>query len=271
MNLDGTEKKGASHKVRTCRATRLKEGREEQIDERVAREAVLRIVLNHQEMVALSCTPSDQDYLAAGFLFSEGFLQSRDQIRRIDRAENMVVVHTHPSYKMPQDGKHRGVLTSGCGKGKTFVHWEEIDPLEDIIVDLDFTLTPDEILQVMSEFERRSELFRDTAGVHAAALASRDAIVAFNEDIGRHNAVDKVLGESFIRGVGLEDKFLVTSGRISSDIVSKLLNSGLSLLVSRTAPTSLAVDMAQRLGKTLVGFARGRRLTIYSFPARIKR
>lgn len=257
-------------KVETCKATLIKEGVRQEIDEKVAKEAVLRVFLNDQEIVALSCTPSDGEHLAVGFLFSEGLLKSKDQIREIHSSDDGIVVHTDPSYRIPEDVKLSGVLTSGCGKGKTLGGWQEVNPLEDILIDFDFVLAPNQLLEVMSQFEKRSHLFRETAGVHSAALADRNGIILFSEDIGRHNAVDKVLGESFLAGIELKEKFLVISGRTSSDIVSKLWRCGLSIVVSRTAPTSLAVEMARRLGITLVGFVRGRRMTIYSFPARIR-
>ena len=188
----------------------------------------------------------------------------------MDRSEGRVTVLTHASLKIPEDSRLKGVLTSGCGKGKSLADWEKIDPLQDVMVNLDLTLSPDQVHRVVLQFEKRSELFRQTGGVHSAALATSDDLVLFNEDIGRHNAVDKVLGESFLNGLKLKDKFLVISGRVSSDLVSKLWNCGLSLVVSRTAPTSLAVKMAQRLGITVVGFARGKRMNVYSYPARVQ-
>jgi len=257
-------------KAEIYKATRIKEGERQEIDEMVVKEAVLRIFLNQQEVVALSCTPHDQTYLAVGFLISEGFLKNKNDIKGIDALEDRVSVYTDPSYKIPEGSQLKGIFTSGCGKGKTFASWKEINPMEDILVNLDFTLSLQDVVKAMSQFEQRSELFRQTAGVHSAGLAQRDGIILFNEDIGRHNATDKVLGESLLKGIRLKDKFLMTSGRISSDIVFKLWNCGLCVIVSRTAPTSLAVNMAQKLGITLVGFARGKRMNVYSLPARIE-
>jgi FdhD protein len=270
MDMHDGKKTSPEHKVELRRATRIKDGGREEIEETVAQEAVLRVFLNDREMVALSCTPHDQAYLAVGFLISEGFLENKEEIKRIDHSQGAVTVQTDASYEMPKDSELKGILTSGCGKGKTFVDWEKINPLEDVMVNLDLILSSSEVLELMSQFERRSGLFRQTGGVHSAALAARDGILLFNEDVGRHNAVDKVLGESFLKGLELKDKLLVTSGRVSSDIVSKLWACGLSLVVSRTAPTSLAVNMAQKLGITMAGFVRGRRMNVYSFPARIQ-
>lgn len=257
-------------KVKIYKATRIKEGEQLEVDETVVEEAILHVFLNQQEVAALSCTPHDKSYLAAGFLFSEGFLKTKEQIKNIDATENRVIVSTDPSYEVPELLQKKGTLTSGCGKGKSFALWEQINPMEDVLIDLNFTLASEHITEAIFQFEKKSELFRKTAGVHSAALVQQNRILLFNEDIGRHNAVDKVLGESFLEGVDLKNKYLVISGRISSDVVSKLSNCGLSVVVSRTAPTSLALDMAQKLGITLVGFARGKRMNVYSFPLRIK-
>jgi FdhD protein len=257
-------------KVKIYKATRIKEGKRAGVDEMVVEEAILHVFLNQQEVVNLSCTPHDTNHLAVGFLFSEGFLKTKEQIKNIDATENRVIVSTDPSDEVSELLQKKGVLTSGCGKGKNFADWEKINPMEDILIDLDFTLTSEDISEAIFQFEKRSGLFRQTAGVHSAALVQQKKIILFNEDIGRHNAVDKVLGESFLEGLDLKEKYLVISGRISSDVVSKLKNCGISVVVSRTAPTSLALDMALKLGITLVGFARGKRMNLYSFPVRIK-
>jgi FdhD protein len=265
-----SNKKHSNSKVKIYPATRIEKDKRQVIDETVAQEALLRIFLNEKEMITLSCTPFDRNYLAAGFLVSEGFLKDKEEIEDLEETEDSVTVHTRPSYKIQNATQLKGILTSGCGKGKTFTNWDAINPMEDILINLDLTLSFDDILKVIYQFEKRSELFRQTAGVHSAALAQNGDIFLFNEDIGRHNAVDKVLGESFLKGVDWKDKFLVISGRISSDIVSKLRHCGINLVVSRTAPTSLAVNVAQKLGITLVGFARGNRMNVYSYPVRIK-
>jgi FdhD protein len=257
-------------KVKIYKTIRIKEGERRQVDEPVVQEAILQLFLNQQEITTLSCTPHDKNHLAVGFLFSEGFLETKEQIKNIDTTESKVIVSTDPSYTVPELLQKKGTLTSGCGKGKSFASWEQINPTEDVLIDLNFTLASQHVTDAVLRFEQRSELFRKTAGVHSAALVQENKIILFNEDIGRHNAVDKVLGEGFLDGVDLKDKYLMISGRISSDVVSKLSNCGLRLVVSRTAPTSLALDLAQKLGITLVGFARGKRMNVYCYPLRIR-
>jgi FdhD protein len=121
----------------------------------------------------------------------------------------------------------------------------------------------------MAEFRRRSELHRQTGGVHAAALADRNGLLVFREDIGRHNAVDKVIGAYLLAGNCFEDKLLLSSGRLSSEILHKAAACSVPILVSRSAPTDRCVALARERSITLIGFARGRRMNIYSRGERI--
>jgi FdhD protein len=122
---------------------------------------------------------------------------------------------------------------------------------------------------LQSEFQRKSVLFRETGGVHSAALANGEAIRIFMADIGRHNAIDKVIGKALLSGLNLADLVMLTSGRISSEIVLKVAHCGTPILVSRSAPTDRAVEMAKQVNLTVIGFARGSRMNIYSGEERI--
>jgi FdhD protein len=120
-----------------------------------------------------------------------------------------------------------------------------------------------------NELQQKALLFKATGGVHSAALADNEMLLYFYEDIGRHNAVDKIIGECLLNGTATDDKALFTSGRISSEIMLKAAKLKIQLIVSRAAPTSLSVELAEALNITLVGFVRGRRMNIYSHPWRI--
>ena len=183
--------------------------------------------------------------------------------------KNEVKVLTKAIRKIPKNVLRTGIFTSGCGKGKTLQKIGDLNPLGDVLFDLEFILSPDKIAKLMKGFEKKSSVFRSTGGTHSAGLADRDKILLFNEDIGRHNAVDKVLGEALMRKTPLKNKILLSSGRISSDILLKARRTGIAIIISRSAPTNLAIDLAQRLGITIVGFARGRRMNIYTCPFRI--
>jgi len=258
-------------RVDRLKITKVSSGKKEEIEDVVVAEAPLTIALNEEKVVTLLCTPQDQEYLAVGFLFSEGFIQNKKEIERIDfdRKKNEINIITKSKRSIPLDLSQAKILTSGCAKGVTFSNMDDIDPAKDLLIDLQITLTSSEIQGLMHEFEKGSILFRQTGGVHAAALANKNEILIYFEDIGRHNAVDKIFGKCLLEEISCEDKLLLLSGRISSDILAKASKSGVSIIVSRSAPTSLAVKNAQKLGITLVGFARGSKMNIYSFPLRI--
>ena len=117
--------------------------------------------------------------------------------------------------------------------------------------------------------QKKALLFKTTGGVHSAALADSEKLLYFHEDIGRHNAVDKIIGECLLNSTTTDDKGLFTSGRLSSEILLKAAKLKIQLIVSRAAPTSLSIELAETLNITLIGFVRGRRMNIYSHPWRI--
>ena len=123
---------------------------------------------------------------------------------------------------------------------------------------------------MVKKFQMKSELYKTTGGTHSAALSDGENILIFHEDIGRHNAVDKVIGDAFLQQIRLDDKILITSGRVSSEILLKVAKGGIPLLVAISAPTDMAVELANKLGITLIGFARGKRMNVYTHEERIK-
>ena len=130
-----------------------------------------------------------------------------------------------------------------------------------------FTLT--ELLGFATRLNEEAHTFRLTGGVHEAALAHRDGFVVSYEDVGRHNALDRVLGYTFLNDVDTSDKAVILSGRIASEMLAKVARIGVPVVVSRKAPTSLSIAMAEQFGITLVAFARGNSLSVYTHPDRI--
>ncbi|MCK5427578.1 MAG: formate dehydrogenase accessory sulfurtransferase FdhD, partial [Thermodesulfovibrionia bacterium] len=118
-------------------------------------------------------------------------------------------------------------------------------------------------------FQKKSELFRSTGGVHSAALCDAHEMLVFAEDIGRHNAVDKVIGYAFLENIPMQNKILLLSGRLSSEIINKAVRAKVPLLISRAAPTDIAVETAKKYNLTLIGFLRGQKLNVYSNPQRL--
>jgi FdhD protein len=130
-------------------------------------------------------------------------------------------------------------------------------------------VSSEEIQALLKKFRSISELFMQTGGVHSAALADQERIHLFAEDIGRHNAVDKIIGKAFLAGIPVADKILLSSGRISGEIMTKVIRNRIPIMISRTAPTCMSITYAEDHGITLIGFARGNRMNIYTHPQRV--
>ncbi len=249
---------------------KVQDGKRENLNDTVAVEAPLTIILNDEQLITLLCSPDKLEYLAIGFLLSEGFVKTKGDIESIllDKKTTTVRIKIKALEKIEKEtvfGKR--VITSGCGKGMTFFDYRDFSQCEKIISGI--KVSDDKILQLMGDFQKKSELFRETGGVHSAALSDGEKILLFAEDLGRHNALDKIFGQALSENIGLADKLVLTSGRLSSEITIKVVKRGLPMIVSPSAPTDLAVRIAKEMDLTLIGFARGRRLSVYSGAQRI--
>lgn len=235
----------------------------------IVREVPLTISVNGSEFITILTTGDANKELAVGFLLSEGFLRKRSELRQIhlNSEAGTVDVHIDGNLELAEKLWGKRTVTSGCGKGATF--YNVLDSLQVKSVSTDMKVTPSEVYALMRELNRRSDLYRETGGVHNSALADRERILVFRDDIGRHNAVDKIRGACFLEGVSLEDKMLLTTGRMSSEIAVKVAKMGVPIVVSRSAPTSLAIDLADRVGLTLIGYVRGGKMTVYTGQERI--
>ena len=239
----------------------LRQGSEELLD-KVVIEIPLTIILNNQELSTLLCSPDKLKELAIGYLVSESFISSKADIKSVDLNEKTTVarIETNQPLSKEELNKKR-IITSGCGRGQTFYNYQDFSGCRPVEAKLN--IEPEVILNLMAEFQKKSVVFRETGGVHSAALCQGDKIMAFAEDIGRHNAVDKIIGEVFLKGEETKDKFLLLSGRVSSEILIKAARLGVPLIVSRSSPTNMAIKLAKQLNITLMGFARGKRFNQY--------
>ncbi|HUI44977.1 MAG TPA: formate dehydrogenase accessory sulfurtransferase FdhD [Nitrospirota bacterium] len=239
------------------------------IDE-VASELPIRLVLNGEALVTLLCTPAELEELAVGFLLSEGLLRDRSAIKKLDVDEQETTVRIELS-GLPADFSklfEKRTVSSGCGKGVTFTQYRMY--ADERIVVKGPLMTLDDIRRLLKTFRNISALYLETGGVHSAALSDGKEILFFSEDIGRHNAVDKLIGRAFLKSVSVENKILLTSGRVTSEIMTKAGRNRFPILISRAAPSCMAISYAEDMGITLIGFARGDRMNIYSWPKRIK-
>ncbi len=236
----------------------------------VVTEFPLTIYLNGDEVVTLLCTPEKLDCLALGFLESEGLLGSRDEMTKlvVDKAKGRVWIESALERKYAREMLGRRLVPSGCGRGTSF--YSIADAASQPKVSSTVTAKADVLMNLMREFQRRSSLYRATGGVHSAALCDAKQIVVFCEDIARHNAVDKVFGQCLLDGVVAADLALLTSGRVSSEILLKAAKRGVPFVVSRSAPTSLALRLAGETGVAVVCFVRGSRLAVFANAWRIE-
>ncbi len=256
--------------TRDIQITKYENGAVSSVDDVVVKEYALTIMLDGEEFITLLCTPSSLDCLAVGFLLSESIIKSKTDIKKVkvDEEKGIAEVNTFESSIIAKKLHGKRTMTTGCGKGSTF--YNAVDSLNCKQVSGAIELNAQTILELMKDFNKRSELFLNTGGVHSVALASGGGIIIFHEDVGRHNAMDKVVGEAALKDIELPDKIVLTSGRVSSEMLIKAAKGQVPVVVSRSAPTDLAVKLAKQLGITVIGFARGQRMNIYCNPERIR-
>lgn len=236
---------------------RVDEKGKSEIEDIVVTEAQLTIVLNSQKLVTLPCSPKDLKSLAIGFLFSLGLVKAKEEIKKVnlDDSKGMVWVETEKDKDLPP------LTSSGL--------FSRVDIKDQTKVESQTGVAPPEVFSLVEEFQHRSETFISTGGVHSVALCDKKDILVFKEDIGRYNAIDKVFGECILRDIPTEERMILTSCRISSEILLRVAKRNIPLLVSISAPTNLAVRLAADLGITLIGFVREKRMNVYTNEWRV--
>jgi len=244
-----------------------REGRSS-IEDVFARELPVTIILNDQELVTMLCSPKNLEYLAVGFLSSEGFLKSKDEIKKIlvDDERGVVRLETVEDKGFAQDVLFKRIISSGCGRGASFYSTADAASQK---VESRMEISVDEVFTLVNEFQHGSQLYLATHGVHSAALCDRKSILVFSEDIGRHNAIDKIFGKCLLEDIPTDDQIIITSGRISSEILHKVARRGIPIIISISAPTNLGVRIADILGITLIALVRGKRMNVYTSDWRI--
>ena len=253
------------------RIRRYRGGTWEEIEDPLVTEVRMRLFLNDELVTSLMCLPQEIEALAMGFALSEGIASQPQQIRHVgvdvNAGEIRLQADLDAAAAIARFQQWRTV-TGSCGGGTTGQDLSAPSDCKRINTQMRMKRT--DLCEAMRAFQEGSTLFRLTGGTHAVAAADVDGhILLFSEDIGRHNAFDKVLGNAARQHIDLEDKAILTTGRISSEIAAKAIRRKIPLLVSRSAPTSYAVALAERFFVTLVGFARGSRMNIYTYPQRI--
>ncbi len=253
----------------TFEVLKIVRGERGEVEDEVTREVPLTVFLNGEELVTLLATPTYLKGLAVGFLLSEGFLDERADLESVVlyRRQGVVNVETSKDKGLAKRLFERRVITSGCGKGTAF--YSPLDAFTSQRMKSNTEVSSEAISNLMKRLQGQSQLFRATGGVHSCGLCDHSQLLIFREDIGRHNALDKVFGECFMKEIRTEGKIVLTSGRITSEMLLKVAKRGVPLIASRSAPTDLAVGLGEKLGVTVVGFVRGSRMNVYTHRARV--
>lgn len=247
---------------------RIDRGKAEKVEDVVTRELAVKVFVNGSEVATLMCSPMQLEYLAAGFLLTEGFIRRKEDIVSITVHDEDGIVRVETVYGSSELGElTRTVTASG---GRIAATEDMIENLRSLNSESTMRLSPASVLRLMDEFLGRSKTFERTGTTHSAALCGAGGILAFHEDIGRHNAIDKVVGESVLKDLLIDDCVMITSGRITAEVLLKVATCRIPIVLSKSAPTDLAVRLALESGTTLVGFVRGQRMNVYSSEWRIQ-
>ena len=237
---------------------KVRADRVEEVAGEVVREQPLSVYVNGEKFLTLLCSPMNLDALVVGYLWMEQVIADPREITLLEispidgRAE---VTLTQP-VTLPTER----ILTSGCGGGITFRIDHRLFPR----LDSSLRVRPAELGARMKDLFGAAVHYQRSRGIHGAALADRDRLLFVAEDVGRHNAVDKVKGEALLRGVPTDDLVLLSTGRVSSEMLLKAARMGVPLVASRTSPTEMAVALAEQLGITVCGYVRPDGLNLYA-------
>ncbi|TDL31546.1 formate dehydrogenase accessory sulfurtransferase FdhD [Jeotgalibacillus sp. S-D1] len=255
----------------TRKVLRIGNGEAEWFDDRIATEQAITIKLNGEEFVTMVCTPEYIEDMAIGYLASEGIIRRFGDINgiRVDGKQGFVHIetsHINPLYEGLQNKRY---LTSCCGGSRQgFVFASDAMSAKQM-TGRNVRLTPEDCTRLMSEMQNGASTFKETGGVHNAALCSTRGSVLSRMDIGRHNALDKIYGHCLKNNITVKDKIIVFSGRLSSEILLKVAKIGCEVVLSKSAPTERALELAQELEITAVGFIRDTSMNVYTCPERI--
>ena len=247
-----------------CPIQRFRDGRAVAESDTVVTEARIELDVNDGALcLAMLCLPQDLEALAVGFLIGEEALKRAEDLQTcvFSPAQRKVVVKGRFDKEVLRRIHLRWTRGTGCGGGGTGreMGGRDMAPLGPGPV-----LDPEALLRLFREFQAREGLWKRTGAVHACALSDGTDLLFRAEDVGRHNAFDKVIGMAALERRALSDKLVFTTGRLTMEIVSKAVACRVPVLVSRSAVTSLAVQLGRAAGLTLVGFLRGRRMNVYT-------
>ena len=228
-------------------------------------ETPVSLTVNGEVWLSFMCTPVQLDALAVGFLYNEGIIESMAEVSDVRVCEHGDNIDVWLNHAAEQPASWR--RTSGCTGGVTAV---DLLAKPNVHFEMNrLTVPPDAIGDLVEMLFESQALYRETGGVHTSALSDGEKVLLSAEDIGRHNTLDKIAGLCLMQNVFPEKRILITTGRISSEMLQKAARLQVPILISRTSPSSLSIEMAERYGITLIGYARKHRFNVYSSGERV--
>ncbi len=232
----------------------------------VISEQPVSLTVNNEIWLTFMCTPLDLKALAIGFLYNEEIIQSLEEVASVSECADgsNIDVWLNHVVKKPENW----IKTSGCSGGETSVQKKSL-PESQAKPKNGWVLPGERVGELVDLLSGVQDLYRKTGGVHTSALSDGEKILAVAEDIGRHNTLDKLAGRCLLERLNPARRIVLTTGRISSEMIQKAGRLGASMVISRTSPSSLSVQMAERLGITLIGYAKGEQHTIYTHAERV--
>jgi FdhD protein len=231
----------------------------------VVQEFPLQLIVNGREIATLIGSPHDLRFLVAGFLRLQGFVQNLSDFEMLSVCEDFGSANVRIKGELPE--RLKPVLTSGCGTGISFSLPEAAK--EAVPPNLP-PASPEEIFSLMAALSARADQYKSHGGIHSAAVGRGGDLLLYAEDLGRHNTLDRIAGEALFKGIDLWGTMLVTSGRVSTEMVAKAALLGVRIIASRTSPTDMAIRLCEESGICLVGYVRGGKFTVYAHPEQIE-
>lgn len=251
-------------KTHPSKTLRYRAGKWETLGSGVITETPVTLSVNGHIWLTFMCTPTDLEALAVGFIFNEGVIKSKDEIEfvKVCPSGDNVDIWLKKSVEQPQEWRR----TSGCTGGATAVPLDKVHPeLKDGIL-----INPQSVQALIQDLTGAQDLYRQVGGVHTSILTDGEGLIIQAEDVGRHNSLDKIAGHCLLEDIHLARKILVTTGRISSEMIQKAARIGAAVVISRTSASSLSVMLAEKWGITLIGYARHEQFIVYTHPERVK-
>lgn len=238
------------------------------VETRIVVERPLTLYLNRQEIVTMMTIGDYPDYLAVGYLYNQGMLRRDDEILGVDIDEDLdvVVVRTARTTDYEELLKKK-TLTSGCAQGTAF--GDLMGRFEQVTLDRDTRLTTGGMLDMLKSINTLPSLYLAAGAIHGCVLCDGPRPLIYVEDVGRHNAVDKIAGYMMVSGIGGAGKVFFTTGRLTSEMVIKTVQMEIPILVSRSGFTAWGVELARQAGLTLIGRAKGKRFMVLSGDERL--